>query len=477
MTSTTVVGRTRVHAFGDDALAEDDTVALVGKIRSGEVSAAEVVEAAIVRAQKLQPELNAVAYQAFDRARFEATSPRPGWFSGVPTFVKDNVDVAGMPTQQGSRAWVARPAKLDGDWSRMYLGTGMVALGKTQLSEFGFNASAEYVEDDPVANPWHTGYTSGASSAGSAAFVGAGVVPIAHANDGGGSIRIPAACCGLVGLKPTRGRTPSDRMSREMPVKIVADGVLTRSVRDTAAFYREAEKIYRNLELPPIGDIRGPVPRRLRVGVVTTSIGGRRTDPECVNAVLDVAALLEREGHRTEAIELPVPDTFADDFTLYWGMLAAFLYDTGRFTVDRSFDRSRTDNLTRGLARMVHRRAHRLPQAVARLRASQRHSRRFFDKQRFDVVLSPTLGHPTPPLGHLKPDRSFEEHFERLLDWVTFTPWQNATGDPAISLPTAMSAAGTPIGVQVAAGHGGEATLIELAYEIEAARPFARIQD
>ncbi|MDQ6642332.1 MAG: amidase family protein, partial [Actinomycetota bacterium] len=177
MTSSTVAGGTRMHAFGDDAMADHDTVGLVAQIRSGKVSAAEVVEAAIVRAEKLQPELNAVSYAAFDRAHTEAAAPRAGWFSGVPTFVKDNVDVAEMPTQHGSRAWVARPARTDGDWARMFLGTGLVALGKTRLSEFGFNASAEYPDDDPVANPWHTGYSSGASSAGSAAFVAAGVVP------------------------------------------------------------------------------------------------------------------------------------------------------------------------------------------------------------------------------------------------------------------------------------------------------------
>ena len=475
MTSSTVAGRTRVHAFGDDALADHDTVGLIGRLRSGEVSAAEVVEAAVVRAERLQPELNAVAYQAFDRARFEATNPRPGWFSGVPTFVKDNVDIAGMPTQHGSRAWVARPAKLDGDWARMYLGTGMVALGKTQLSEFGFNASAEYPDDEPVHNPWHTGYSSGASSAGSAALVGAGVVPIAHANDGGGSIRLPASCCGLVGLKPTRGRTPSDKMHRDMPVRIVADGVLTRSVRDTAAFYREAEKIYRNVELPPIGDIRGPVPKRLRVAVVTKSPTGRAIDPACVNAVLDVAALLEREGHRVERIAPPVPASFAEDFSLYWAMLAAVVNGTGRFTIDRHYDRSRTDNLTRGLAGAFRKGSYRAPAAIARLWASQFSSRRLYET--YDVVVSPTLGHPPPPLGHLKPDQPFDEHFDKLLEWVAFTPLQNATGEPAISLPTGMSPAGTPIGVQVAAGQGGEASLIELAYEIEAARPFARIQD
>ncbi|MGI9155702.1 MAG: amidase family protein, partial [Marmoricola sp.] len=253
--------------------------------------------------------------------------------------------------------------------------------------------------------------------------------------------------------------------------------VLTRSVRDAAAFYREAEKIYRDLKLPPIGDIRGPGPKRLRIGVVTESIGGRSTHPECTDAVLDVATMLEGEGHRVEPVAPPVPERFAEDFSLYWGMLAALVCDTGKLTIDRGFDRSRTDNLTRGLARMVHRRAYRLPGAIRALRGTRRTSRQFFDNRGYDVLLSPTLGHPTPPLGHLKPDRPFEEHFERLLEWVTFTPWQNATGDPAISLPTAMSSAGTPIGVMATTPQGGEATLLELSYEVEAARPFARIQD
>jgi amidase len=466
---------TRVHAFADDALARDDAVGLVARMRDGEVSAAEIVDAAVARAERVQPALHALSYRAFDRARAEARAPRPGYFSGVPTVVKDNVDVAGMPTQHGSRAWVARTAKYDGDVARVLLGTGLVPLGKTQLSEFGFNASAEFPDDDPVRNPWHTDHSSGASSAGSAAFVAAGVVPVAHANDGGGSIRIPASCCGLVGLKPTRGRMPSDKMMRDMPVKIVADGVVTRTVRDTAVLHREAEKIYRNLELPPIGDIRGPARRRLRIALVTQSVSGRVTDPECIDVVEDAAKLLEAEGHMIEPAVAPVPDSFVADFSLYWAMLAGYMNGTGRLTIDRAYDTTKTDNLTRGLAREFRRNAHRLPRAISRLRASQRTSRRFFEQ--YDAVLSPTLGHPAPLLGHLNPRQPFENHFERLLEWVTFTPLQNATGDPAISLPTGMSAAGTPIGVQVAAPLGREATLIELAYEVEAAQPFARIED
>ena len=179
-----------VHAFGDDALGEHDAVGLVVALRSGAVCATELVEAASARAERLDPDLGALAYRAFDRALVESRSPRPGWFSGVPTFVKDNVDVAGMPTQQGTTSSAARPAVADGDWARMYLGLGLgvLALGKTQLSEFGFSASAEFPATSglaPVRNPWDPAHTAGASSAGSAAFVASGVVPLAHANDGG----------------------------------------------------------------------------------------------------------------------------------------------------------------------------------------------------------------------------------------------------------------------------------------------------
>ncbi|MGH3562074.1 MAG: amidase, partial [Mycobacterium sp.] len=240
-----------VHAFGDDALGDLDAVGLAERIKSGEVSAAELVDAAIARVEAVNPALNGLAYAAFDRARTRAAASHGGFsavfgfFRGVPTFLKDNVDVAGMPTMQGTDAWQPHPAAADGNFARLYLATGLIALGKTQLSEFGFSAAAEHPRLGAVRNPWNTDYTAAASSSGSAAFVAAGVVPIAHANDGGGSIRIPASCNGLVGLKPSRGRLPLDRELRLMPVRIVYNGVVTRSVRDTAAFYREAERIWR----------------------------------------------------------------------------------------------------------------------------------------------------------------------------------------------------------------------------------------
>ena len=238
------------------------------------MSAAELVEAAIARTEAVNPTLNGLAYEAFDRARKRANSQAPygGYFDGVPTFIKDNVAVAGMPTMQGTDAWEPRPMRADGELARVFLSTGLVPLGKTQMSEFGFSGSAEHPRIGPVRNPWNPDYTAGASSSGSAAFVAAGVVPIAHANDGGGSIRIPAACNGLVGLKPTRGRLPLDEQAAKMPLHLVANGVLSRSVRDTAAFLREAERAYRNPKLPPIGDVTHAGKQRLHIAVCTKSV-------------------------------------------------------------------------------------------------------------------------------------------------------------------------------------------------------------
>ena len=464
---------TRVHAFADDALGHHDATGLVEELAAGRVSVPEVVDAAIARCERVAPGLGALAWTAYDRARAEAADPPGGFFAGVPFLVKDNCDVAGLPTQQGTDAFRARPAERDGDFARMAHATGLVTLGKSQLSEFGFNAAAEHARLGPVRSPWDTGRTAGASSAGSAALVAAGAVPIAHANDGGGSIRIPAAVNGLVGLKPTRGRLAQDRMLREMPLRIVADGVVTRSVRDTAAFLRESEKVFRDLRLPPVGDVRRPGTKRLRVAVVTESVGGRAASPEMAARTWEVARRLEELGHRVEAAPPPVPAGFADDFLLYWGALALAMVRGGRLSFGRTWDRGRLDDLTLGLDRHVRRRLHRLPGATRRLTASHRTTAAAF--RTHDVVLTPTLAHATPPVGHLDPAQGHEALVERLLGWVAFTPLQNATGDPAVSLPLARDAAGLPVGMMLTARRGREAALLELALELEEAVGFPRI--
>jgi amidase len=467
--------RTRVHAFSDDALGDHDAVGLTEEIRSGRISRQEAVEAAVARTRELDAVLNGLAADRFSAAVADAGSPHDGFFAGLPSFVKDNSDVEGLPTQQGTHAYVAEPAAHDGDFARMFGVIGMTVLGKTRLSEYGFSPSAEYQDDVPVRNPWHTGHTSGASSAGSSAFVAGGAVPLAHANDGGGSIRIPAACNGLVGLKATRGRIPGDKLNREMPVKIVHDGVVTRSVRDTAAFIRESEGAYRNLKLPPVGDVTHPGKPRVRIALVTNSIGGRKTDDETTQTVEKTAALLEELGHRIELVEAPVPDSFEDDFLLYWSALAMALSAGGKFTFNGTYDRHKNDNLTKGLARHATKNAWKLPLAITRLRLSHLTSKRFFADH--EVVLTPALSLTTPEIGWLDPTQPYETVMGRILEWVSFTPLQNATGDPAISLPMGMSSKGLPIGVQLSAAQGYDRRLIEVAYELEEAQPFARIQD
>ena len=464
----------RVHAFGDDALGELDAVGLADAIRAGLVGRAEVIEAAIARTEAVNPALNGLAFEAFQQARETAADGATGaFFAGVPTFIKDNVDVAGQPTMRGSDAWVPRAAVADGEFTRLYLATGPVSLGKTQLSEFGFSAVAEHPRLGPVRNPWNTDHTAGASSSGSGAFVAAGAVPIAHANDGGGSIRIPAACNGLVGLKPSRGRLPLDPDLRRMPVAIVTNGVVTRSVRDTAAFYREAERGWRNPKLAPIGDVVRPGRQRLRIAVLTRSVQ-RDCSPEVRELTLKSASVLEELGHRVEHIDQPpVPETFPDDFVLYWGLLALAMARGGRRAFGDTFDRTRLDGLTLGLARHATRNLHRLPLAITRLRRVHRHSAKFFAT--YDAVLTPTLADATPRVGYLAPT-DYQQVIDRLTEWVAYTPLQNVTGEPAISLPLAQSADGMPVGMMLSADLGQESLLLELAYELEEARPWPRIQ-
>jgi amidase len=464
----------RVHAYADDALGDHDAVGLAEAIREGRVSIPEVVEAAIARTARVAPTLNALALECFDRARAAAADPSGGFFAGVPTVIKDNSDLPGLPTQLGTDAFVARPARRTGDFARMFLATGVIPLGKTQLSEYGFHATAEHPRLGPVRSPWSTTHTAGASSAGSAALVAAGAVPLAHANDGGGSIRIPAAVNGLVGLKPTRGRVAQDAMFRHLPVPITADGVLTRSVRDTAAFLREAERVYRNLTLAPVGDVTHPSSVRRRVAVVTDGIEVRAS-PEVEALTMQTAELLERLGHHVECVEQPLDTTFKHDFLLYWGSLATVAVATGRMAHPTTWDRSKLDHLTHGLDRHCRRHLRGLPAATARLRRSWRLAHEFHTT--YDVILTPTLARETPPIGWLDPMQDYDTVMERLLQWVAFTPWHNATGAPAISLPLATTAAGLPQGMMLAADRGHEAMLLELAYELEAAGPWPLLRD
>ncbi|MEV6974102.1 amidase [Kitasatospora sp. NPDC093806] len=464
----------RVHAYGDDALGEDDAVALAARVRAGEVGPDELAAAAAARAERIDAVLAPVAFAAYGRAR---TGPDAGPDSplyGVPSFLKDNTDLRGMPTGQGSSAFRAKPARRTAGFAEQFLGTGLSVLGKTRLPEFGLNASTEYAEARPVRNPWKTSHSAGASSGGAAALVAAGVVPIAHANDGGGSIRIPAACCGLVGLKPTRGRTVPNDQGRRLPVDLITDGVLTRSVRDTAVFLAAAERHRRNPALPPLGLVEGPGERPLRIGLVTDSPTAT-TDGPTRAAVEETAGRLAAMGHHVTPATLPFGEEFSRDFVLYWGYLAFLIAATGRLTVDPGFRARELDGLTTGLRRLFHREFARVPGVVRRLRQAERTYAGMFET--YDVILSPVLAHVAPPIGHLSPNVAFDELLARLTRYVAFTPVNNVTGGPGLALPVGAAADGLPVGVHLSAAHGEERVLLELAFALEADRPWRRIQD
>lgn len=460
-----------VHAFCDDALGDLDAVGLAAAIDAGDVSREDVLSDAIARVRRVDPQLRAVQVECFERALAEA--PAAGVFSGVPAFVKDNVDVRGVPTCSGSAAITPRPARSDAPPVRQFLATGVVVLGKSTLPEFGLTASTEYVGRPPTCNPWNTDHSAGASSGGSASLVASGAVPIALANDGGGSIRIPAAVTGLVGLKSTRCRLVDQKGVRQLPVNLVSEGVVTRSVRDTAHYLAAAERYRANPRLPAVGLVEGPGEGRLRIGVIALDAFGRPVHPE-IQRVLDSAGeTLAGAGHELVEMRLAAGPEFIEDFKLYWALFAVLMTVTYKAEHGRGFRPSELDPFTKALARLVRRQPHRVARATWRLRRGGA----LYDAQFADVdaILSPVLAHPVPRIGEFAPDQPFEELFTRIVDYVAFTPVNNIGGGPAIAVPHGMMAGGLPGSVHLSGARGAERRLLELAYELEDLAPFPRI--
>ncbi|UVE96090.1 amidase [Dietzia sp. B32] len=468
---------TRIHAFRDDALGYDDATALAERVRGGRVSPVELVEAAIDRCAAVDPVLGALVFTDFDRAREEsrraAGSRLSTPFAGVPSAFKDAVQVEGAPMRLGSPAVPDYPALHDGDYARTFRATGLIPLGITAMPPFGWTAATERQGGLVTRNPWNTGRTSGGSSGGSSALVAAGALPIAHANDGGGSIRIPAAVTGLVGFKPSRGRHPDERFSQGMPIPIVSQSVVSRSVRDTATFLTAFEAGHRPVRVPPVGPVAPAPSRRLRIGLVEHSPAGGPTDAATLAVLRETAQRLADLGHEVVPTAAPVPPGFREDFVAYWGLLALSTSTSGRRLFDPDFDAGRLDPFTVGLARMARRRIASMPLHLLRLeRTRRRFDARFGD---IDVFINPVVAHETPEVGYLDADLPFETHLDRVSNWVTFTPLQNIAGSPAVSLPTGRAPDGMPVGVHFSARRGQDRLLLELASEYEAAHPFARI--
>ena len=311
-------------------MADWDAIETVAAIRSGAVSALEVVDAAIARAETLDPKLNFLVTDDYERARTRARAPLgDGPFAGVPFLIKDLDDFTGLPTRLGTRATAGLAAAnrqsplIDG-----MLATGLNPIGKSATPEHGFLPTTEPLAFGPTRNPWDPTRSAGGSSGGAASATAAHVVPLAHASDGGGSIRIPASCCGLFGLKTSRGRTlATDPGHFPMPLSVQL--CVSRSVRDSAALLAAVEA--KDSGLPSVGLIGGPSTRRLRIGLVLDSVSGQAPDPEVADAIEGMAALLAELGHRIESVAWPAPFAgMGDPFLLAWSKGAAnLLAETG----------------------------------------------------------------------------------------------------------------------------------------------------
>jgi amidase len=436
---------------------------LLHRLKRREVSGGELDAAARARIDAVNGSLNAVACEVSE-------TTHPGPFAGIPSAVKDNQDLARYPTRHGSAATPDTPAVADMPFVEHLRHLGLTPVVKTTLPEFGLTASTESTTYGATRNPWNVEHSPGGSSGGSAALVASGALPIAHANDGGGSIRIPAAVCGLVGLKPTRGRFPDRADLAKLPVHIVNQGVLTRTVRDTAYFFAESERQYAAPNLPPVGMVVRPERQRLRVGVLTRGLTDMPVDSQTIDVVRRSGEALADLGHDVTEIEPPVGEQFGRDFLRYWAMLSFLMQRAGGRVFGPGFDRGSTEALTKGLAAMFVEQAERVPASLRRLRRLSALPEPIYES--VDVVVSPVVGHPAPLIGYLGPDVSVREQLVRILRFASFTAWQNVTGAPAMSLPLGRTPEGLPIGVQLAAPRGEERRLLSVAYELEAVMPW-----
>lgn len=467
----------KVHAFTDDALGKMDATGIAESIRKKEISAEEAVEAAITRAHSVNPQINAIVTELYDRATKEAKNVQ-GPFAGVPMFLKDMVHVKGVPVHHGTSAYSSTPKpSTDTDpIVKQIFAQGFVNLGMSTMPEFGFTASTEFTNGDATRNPWNIDHSAGGSSGGSSALVAAGVVPIAHAADGGGSIRIPAGACGLVGLKGSRGRLLQASKFKRQPVSIAIDGIVSRSVRDTANFYAEAEKYYQNKRLPTIGSIEGPSNRKYRIGYTGTSVKGMKADDTTMRGMEETAKLLASLGHEMIPFELPVKDRFVEDFANLWSVGGFYFQQYGKKVFGETYEPSELSGLTVGLADHFRQNKAKMVGSIVRLRNSFRQYRRMFNRSKLDLILTPTTAHIPPAIGYLSMSLPYEELFERIQQWACFTPYHNATGGPSISLPVQhYHEENVPMGMMLSANLGQEAILLDIAYQLEAANPWKKI--
>lgn len=461
--------------------AQHDGLALAAQIRTGAIEVRDVLATALAAIDRLNPTLNAVTLMMTEQAEAAVAAGLPdGPYTGVPFLLKDlSPTAAGVPASAGSRFFggVTKPydTELVSQWKR----AGLVMLGKTNTPECGSSGSTEPVATGPTHNPWVLGYTPGGSSGGSAAAVAAGIVPAAHASDGGGSIRGPASCCGLVGLKPTRGRNSLAPDAGEAWQGFVAEHVVSRSVRDSAALL-DATAGYR------LGDPHvAPLPRRsfleeasappgkLHIGVALSGLNAKKFHPDAAAAVAHAAHLLADLGHEVEEAS---PDYESE--LLLDAFMTFFAAGVGHAIEEHSAASGKVPgpDLIEANNLWLWEQSKRIGctdylRAIAKVNTTSRQFARFFAT--YDLWLTPTMAEPPPAHGYLYADvDDVPEFFRRLWEFNPINWAYNANGHPAITLPLHWNEVGLPIGVMLGGRFGDEGLLFRVAGQLEEAAPW-----
>ena len=459
-----------------DELAFLDATAQAELVRKKEVTAVELVEAAIDRIERLNPKLNAIVTPMYELALENARGKLPeGPFSGVPYLLKDLLaSYAGVPMSFGSKLLRNFIPDHDSELVARIKRAGLIIAGKTNTPEFGILPTTEPALFGPCRNPWNTERSTGGSSGGSAAAVAAGLVPMAHANDGGGSIRIPASCCGLFGLKPTRGRNPLGPDFGDILSGLVAEHAVTRSVRDSAALLDATsgpdigDPYWAPPPARPFVEEIGDRPEKLRIAFTKEAPDGSELHPDSVKAVEDAAGLCADLGHEVEEA-FPVLDRnlITQSFTVVWAAGNASTLKALRASKEQ------VEPLSWALYEMGC--GFQAPDYLMAVQTIQNIARvvaRFFVE--YDIWLTPTLAEPPVPLGTFdSTDEDPMAGFTRSAKYVPFTPIANVTGQPAMSVPLFWNDEGLPVGAHFFGRFGDEATLFRFAAQLEEARPWA----
>ncbi len=449
-----------------------DALGLAELVRSGQVTPQELIEDVIRKIEALNPKLNAVIHKAYDAARQRAQFvPRTGVFAGVPLLVKDNATIAAIPSTRGSRALRDNVPDKTAPLFTAMEHAGFVVVGVTNMPEMGLIDGTENLLYGPTSNPWNLRYSPGGSSGGSAACVAAGILPLAHGTDGGGSIRIPASHCGLFGLKASRGRLLPGTFAHPIWSRLV-DGALSRTVRDTEAFLSAFEDP--ETPLPPLTRRLARSPRRLKIALSFEGMKGQAPHQEVRKAVVGAAELCRELGHTVEEAR-PGLDQSA---------LAVAAQQIGAVEVAKNVDAiAQAQGILRledafesralGLREQAKVKGHfesQIAAALPVLKAGTAALDQFF--QNWDAMVSPVVREPVFKTGMRDQAKfSFYELDDMLHDYVAYTSLHNICGTPAMSVPLGWDINGLPLGIQFAARAGDERTLLGLAYELEAARP------